>query len=173
MPSLLGLALLVGLGQPVPAFETTALQGETLAYPALLTGQRAAVVVFLSTACPYARYFAPHLVALHDAYESRGVAFVAVYSNGWESRDEVAADARKQGFAFPVVKDEGHKVASLLGAERTPEAYLIDANGTLRYRGWVESRKESPDLKRAIDALLAGRAVPMAETKAFGCAIDR
>jgi hypothetical protein len=72
-----------------------------------------------------------------------------------------------------MIKDEGHAIADRLGAERTPEAFLVDAEGRLRYRGWVKSKQESPDLQRAIDAVLGGRRVAKSLTKAFGCAVDR
>ena len=83
-----------------------------------------------------------------------GVLFIGVNSNNWESREEVAEHARERGFLFPMIKDEGHPIADRLGADRTPEAFLVDASGRLRYRGWVKSKQESPDLKRAIDAVL-------------------
>jgi peroxiredoxin len=163
----------VEIGRPIPGFQAQSLDGQPLSLPEALAGHKAAVIVFLSTLCPYARYFAPHLRELGKTYTPRDVLFIAVYSNHWESRDEVAADAREHAFRFAVVKDEGHRVASLLDAERTPEAYLVDATGALRYRGWVKSQKESPDLQRALDAVLAGRRVRTPMTKAFGCSIDR
>jgi hypothetical protein len=72
-----------------------------------------------------------------------------------------------------VIKDEGLSIADRLGADRTPEAFLVDASGRLRCRGWVKSKQESPDLRKALDAVLDGRPVRKARTKAFGCAVDR
>lgn len=134
---------------------------------------KAVVVLFLSTVCPYANYFAAHLRELSETYGRRGVAFVGVNSNNWESVEEMAEHAKERGFTFPILKDEGHGVADRIGATRTPEAFLVDASGRLRYRGWVKSKQESPDLQRAIDAVLEGRAVRRPVTKAFGCAVDR
>lgn len=161
------------IGSLVPEFEVTSLDGRTVSLRVAVTENRAVVVVFLSTVCPYAKYFARHLRELAASYRPRGVLFVGVYSNSWESGEEVAKDARERAFGFSVAKDEGHTIADLLGATRTPEALLVDSEGRLRYRGWVKSKQESPDLKRALDAVLAGRPVPKPATKAFGCAIDR
>lgn len=161
------------VGAEVPGFEAASLQGERLSLQAALARHRAVVVLFLSSVCPYANYFGDHIRELDERYGPRGVLFVGVNSNGWESRDEVAEHARKRGFAFAMVKDEDHALARLLGARATPEAFLIDASGRLRYRGWVKSRQESPDLQRAIDDVLEGRPVRRPETKAFGCAVDR
>lgn len=161
------------IGQAVPDFEVTSLAGQPVSLQAAVGEHKAVVVVFLSTVCPYARYFARHLRELGDLYAPRGVLFVGIYSNNWESRVEVADDVREHEFGFPVAKDEGHHLADRLGAERTPEAYLVDSTGRLRYRGWVKSKQESPDLQRALDAVLEGRRVPRPVTKAFGCAVDR
>ncbi|HEY3171917.1 MAG TPA: peroxiredoxin, partial [Thermoanaerobaculia bacterium] len=65
------------------------------------------------------------------------------------------------------------RIAALLGARRTPEVFVLDQEGKLRYHGRIASKISSPDLKKALDALLEGRTVRPAETKAFGCAIPR
>ena len=161
------------IGAAVPDFEGVSLQGQPVSLRSALTGHKAVVVLFLSTVCPYANYFAGHLRELDAAYGPRGVLFVGVYSNNWESKQEVAEHARGRGFAFPMIKDDGHAIADLLGASRTPEAFLVDSEGRLRYRGWVKSKQESPDLQRALDAVLEGRPVRRSATKAFGCAVDR
>jgi peroxiredoxin len=162
-----------GIGEAIPEFLATALAGQRLSLTEALTGRKAVVLLFLSTVCPYANYFGDHIRELDERYGPRGVLFIGVNSNGWESRDDVVEHARKRGFGFAMVKDEDHALARLLGARATPEAFLIDASGRLRYRGWVKSRQEAPDLQRAIDDLLEGRAVRRPETKAFGCAVDR
>ena len=161
------------IGAPMPDFEVTSLEGQPLSLQGAVGEHKAVVVVFLSTVCPYARYFARHLRDLGDTYGPRGVFFVGIYSNNWESREEVVEEVRQHEFSFAVAKDEGHHIADRLGAERTPEAYLVDSTGRLRYRGWVKSKKESPDLQRAVDAVLEGRPVAKPVTKAFGCAVDR
>jgi peroxiredoxin len=161
------------IGEPIPEFQATALAGQRLSLTAALTGHKAVVVLFLSSVCPYANYFGDHIRELDERYGPRGVLFIGVNSNGWESRNEVAEHARKRGFGFAMVKDESHALARLLGARATPEAFLIDVSGRLRYRGWVKSKQESPDLQRAIDDVLEGRPVRRPETRAFGCAVDR
>ncbi len=185
-PATLALALLVAhgaaadasaepprIGDAVADFEATSLQGDTLSLKTALAGHKAVVVVFLSTLCPYAKYFSAHLRELEERYEPQGVLFVGVNANRWESTEEVALYAEQRGFAFPMVKDDDHAIAERLGARATPEAFLLDSQGRLRYRGWVKSRQESPDLQHALDAVLEGRPVRRPETKAFGCAVDR
>jgi peroxiredoxin len=176
---LLALGLLAGraeaeppaIGSEVPDLTVKSLQGEALSLRGEAGRHKAVVLLFLSVVCPYANHFSPHLKELADQYGPRGALFVGLYSNGWESRDEAAAHGREHGFAFPLVKDEGHVIADRLGATRTPEALVIDPSGRLRYRGRVMSKQESPELQRALEAILAGRRVGTPETKAFGCAI--
>jgi len=163
----------VDIGQPMPAFDAISISGETFSLESATREHKAVVVLFTSTVCPYANYFASHLRELSERYGPRGVLFVGVNSNNWESREEIVEHAHQRGFLFPIIKDQGHVIADRLGADRTPEAFLVDATGRLRYRGWVKSKQESPDLQHAIDAVLEGRPVRRPLTKAFGCAVDR
>jgi peroxiredoxin len=161
----------LAIGSPVPGFQATSVQGDAVSLPEATARHKAVVLVFLSTVCPYANYFAGHIREMAETYGPRGVLFVGVYSNGWESREEAAAHGRERGFAFPIVKDEGHVIADTIGATRTPEAFVVDASGRLRYRGRVMSKQESPELRRALEAVLEGKPVRTPVTKAFGCAI--
>ena len=84
--------------------------------------------------------------------------------------------AQQLGFTFPYVVDATSDVARAFGASRTPEVFLFDAAGKLVYHGAVDDNKDAskaskPYLKNALDAVLAGKAVEMAETKAIGCSI--
>ena len=65
------------------------------------------------------------------------------------------------------MRDDGAKVANLLAAERTPEVFLLDETGLIRYHGGVA------DLGAALGDVTAGRAVAKAEARAFGCTIKR
>ena len=163
----------VDIGQPVPRFEAVSVQGEALSIETAVRDHKAVIVLFTSTVCPYANYFAAHVRELAETYGPRGVLFVGVNSNNWESRQDVVDHALERGFTFPMLKDEDHRIADRFGASRTPEVFLVDSTGRLRYRGWVKSKQESPDLQRALDAVLDGRPVRRPVTKAFGCAVDR
>ena len=163
----------LGLGQAAPDFSATALDGRRVSLGEAVRSHRAVVVLFLSTICPYAEYFADHVAELDRTYGPKGVFFVGVNSNQFETAEETIESARDHGYAFPIIRDERSGIADLFGARRTPEAFLLDAEGKLRYHGWVRSKLLSPDLQRGLDAVLEGKRVRLAETKAFGCAIDR
>jgi peroxiredoxin len=177
--AMLGAATLVGrmaapsIGQTVPDFTATALDGTVVSLHDSLDTHPVVVVVFLSTFCPYARSNARHLGTLAEEYRSRGVLFVGVNSNQSETAEEMRAFALAHGYAFPVIADPESKIADRLGASCSPEAYLVDRERRLRYHGWVQSKLRSPDLERALEAVVAGKPVRRAATRAFGCSIDR
>jgi len=90
----------------------------------------------------------------------------------------VAAHAREHGLTFPILKDNDNRLADALGASFTPESYLFDSSGTLRYHGRIDDSKDPSgiskrDLNEALEALATGRPISVTETKAFGCTIKR
>jgi peroxiredoxin/mono/diheme cytochrome c family protein len=150
--------------------------------PLAAKDQKALVVVFIGTECPISNAGLPRLAEISHASKDRGVGFVAVNSNQQDSTAEVAAHARKHQVPFPVLKDEKNVVADKFGAKRVPEAFLLDAAGTIRYRGRIDDqfgigiRRPTPtrrDLAEAIDELLAGKPVSVAVTEVAGCLISR
>jgi hypothetical protein len=77
-----------------------------------------------------------------------------------------------------VYKDANNVLANRFGAEVTPETYVIDSSGIIRYHGSIddsqnEARIRTRGLRNALDALLAGKPVEVTQTKAFGCTIKR
>jgi thiol-disulfide isomerase/thioredoxin len=106
------------------------------------------------------------------------VSVVAINSNADEAVEQIRDDTQKNSLSWNVLKDQGSKVASLYGAERTPEAFLIDGEGVIRYHGRIDdsfeaARVKRSDLRIALDEVLAGKPVSAAETKAFGCQIKQ
>ncbi len=131
------------------------------------------VILFLSTICPYSNYYNDLVRDLSADFGRRGILFVGVNSGSLETAEEARAHARDHGHAFDIIKDSRSRIAELLDARRTPEVFLLDSRGTLRYHGRIASKISSPDLKNALEAFLAGEPIRPAETKAFGCSIPR
>jgi peroxiredoxin len=155
-------------GDKAPRFTLKAVDsGETRSLERLLEdgSPRGVAVVFLSCKCPYAAQARQPLGELFKTYGGK-VTFVGVNANQNETLDDIKADAALS-FPFPMLRDDGSKVADLYGAERTPEAFLIDAKGVIRYHGGVA------ELGAALGELTEGRAIAKAEAKAFGCTIKR
>ncbi|MDG1895233.1 MAG: redoxin domain-containing protein [Fuerstiella sp.] len=140
------------------------------------------VLAFLGTECPLAKLYSPRLQAMNDELSSKGVAFLAINSNRQDSLTEVAAHARVHGVQFPVLKDLGNRVADQIGVMRTPEIVVLDRERVGRYHGRIDDQygvgyiRDEPQkhfLKDAINDLLDGRKVAVAETEVVGCYIGR
>jgi hypothetical protein len=106
------------------------------------------------------------------------VKFVFVNANRSEPASEVREHAKRVGFSFPVYKDPDNVVADRFDAQVTPESYVMDGMGVLRYHGSIDddmnaAKAHTQRLRRALDAMLAGKPVQATETKAFGCTIKR
>ncbi len=167
------------IGAPAPEFTLTTLAGQAFALSQAAKDHKAVVLMFIATQCPYSNAYNDRMRDMAAAYAKRGVLFVGINSNKTEPAEEVKTHAQKHGFAFPLMKDPGNKVADLYDAKHTPEIYVVDPQGKLRYHGRIDenyedpSRVASPDLKNALEDLLSGKAIQKAETKAFGCSIKR
>ena len=144
-----------------------------------LPKHRVTVLMFIATRCPYSNGYNGRMEKLSADYSGQNVAFLGINSNEGEPAAAVVEHARLHGLTFPILKDAGSSVADLYGAQRTPEIFVVDASGALRYHGRIDENAQdpsavrSPDLRNALDALISGRPVPAAETKAFGCSIKR
>jgi peroxiredoxin len=144
--------------------------------------KKAVVVVFVGTECPINNAYLPVLVQLYKEYGDKGTAFLAINSNRQDSPERIAEHARKHDIPFPVLKDPGNKVADLLGATRTPQAFVLDAQQTIRYQGRIDDqygigiqrpKPSKRELRDALEAVLSGQPVPAAQTEVAGCLIGR
>lgn len=140
------------------------------------------VIAYLGNECPLARLYAPKLVGLAKDYEPKGVAFVGVNANVQDSLTEIAHFVKSAGIEFPILKDVNCDLADQLGATRTPEIFVVDADRVVRYRGRVDDqygvgyqrpRPNRMDLAEALNELLTGKAVSVGTTEVEGCLIGR
>jgi len=161
------------IGAVAPEFGMTTLEGRRFSLAEAEKSHSGVVILFLSTICPYSNYYNDLIRDMAGEFAKRGVLFVGVNSGKLETVDEVRAHAREHGHIFDIIKDSDSRIAELFDARRTPEVFLVDSRGTLRYHGRIASKISSPDLKNALESFLAGRPIRPAETKAFGCAIPR
>jgi peroxiredoxin len=169
----------VKIGQSAPDFSTSdAVTGKTVTLLSLLSTNKAVVLIYMSTLCPYSKGYDTRYQELANKYGSLGVAVVGVNSNDNETDQMVVEDSFEHHFTFQILKDGNNIVADKYGATHTPEAYLIDNSGKLVYHGRIDNSLELNQVKThnladAIDEVLAGKPVLNPETKAFGCSIKR
>ncbi len=143
---------------------------------------RALVLVFLGTDCPISNLYLPGLLEMEKKYRSKGVQFLAVYANEHEDLDQVAIHSHDRDVPFPVLKDFGQRLAGTLGVRRVPAVAVLDKDFVLRYRGRIDDRygvgfrrqkATRDDLIQALDEVLAGKNVSVAQTEPEGCLLDR
>ena len=149
---------------------------------AAFKAKKAIVVVFIGTECPLSNLYVPALIELHKEYAGKGVQFLAINANAQDPFLRVSAHAQDREIPFPVLKDFDHHAADALGAKRTPEAFVLDAERVIRYHGRIDDQygagyqREKPtrrDLKEALDELLLGKPVTTSTAEAPGCLIGR
>lgn len=172
---------IVPIGSKLSGFELTDYQGKKWS-SADFSQSRGLAIVFLGTQCPLAKTYASRLNQLEAEFKKSDVAFIAVNPNVQDSLEMMASFARKHKLEMPFLKDPDQSLASALGATRTPEVCLVDAQGKLIYRGRIDDQygigfiREAPksfELRDAITAMLAGKDVPKSEVAAAGCLIGR
>ena len=145
--------------------------------------QKAVVLFFSSTDCPLANAYVPEMNRIEQAYAPRGVAFFAVQGDATIAPAEVARHAKEFSFGFPYLLDPEESLATFTGAVAVPSVAVISPRGEVVYVGRIDNRQEDfgkqrPqatvfDLRDALEAALAGKAVAHTRTKALGCAIVR
>jgi peroxiredoxin len=167
----------ISIGEVVADFKAVDLDGkeQTLAS---LKGKNGTVLIFISVQCPISNAYNERMEKLAQEYAPKGVNVVGINSNVTEPANAVKEHAASHNLNFRIIKDNGNKIADQLGAEHTPEAYLLDASGKLVYRGRIDNSKNvdsisANDLRDALESTLAGKPVAKSEARAFGCSIKR
>ena len=139
---------------------------------------KATVVVFLSAVCPCSQGYDARMAALAQEYRQRGVRFVGINAGEGETVAAAAEHATRSDLSFPVLKDPKQVVMARLGARMTPEVYVADSLGIVRYHGRIDDNRDAAqvrrhDLQEALDGLLSGKRPERADVTPFGCAIPR
>lgn len=178
----------LAIGSPAPDFQLPGVDGKTYSLKDF-AGSKVLVVVFTCNHCPTAQAYENRIARLHADTKDKGVAVVAVspndaaalrldelgYTDLSDSFEEMKIRAKDHHFAYPYLYDgETQAVSKAYGVLATPQVYVFDASRILRYVGRFddaesESKVKSHDAVNAVEALLAGKPVPVAKTRVFGC----
>ena len=174
---------MLALGTSAPAFSLPdAVSGKTITPDTIARG-KGLLVMFLCPHCPYVKHVQAGLAKMLKEYGRSGLSMVAISSNDAaqypeDGPDGLRAQAAELGFAFPYCYDETQAVAKAYRAACTPDFFLFDAGRKLAYRGQMDGsrpKNDTPvtgsDLRAAIDAVLAGRAVSAEQRPSIGCNI--
>ena len=174
---------MLALGTSAPDFQLPdVVSGETIAL-ATFAGKKALLAIFLCEHCPFVKHVQEELAKLGKDYVSQNVGIVAISANDVANYPDDAPDrlkemAKTSGFVFPVCYDESQAIAKAYTAACTPDFFLFDGDFKLAYRGQLDDSRpgnDKPvtgqDLRAAIDALLADRAIGADQKPSIGCNI--
>jgi peroxiredoxin len=170
------------LGTAAPGFSLPDTTGKMVS-PSDFKSAPALLVMFICNHCPYVRHVAEGIARLAKEYQQKGVAVVAINSNDAanypaDSPAMMAEEVKRVGYSFPYLYDESQAVAKAYRAACTPEFYVFDKGRRLVYRGRLDGSTPGngvpttgEELRAALDAVLAGRAVSAEQKPSMGCNI--
>ena len=169
----------MNIHEQAPSFELPDTEGATWSQDG--AGAPATVIVFTCNHCPYALAWHDRIADAARDYAGRGVRFLAINANDAERYPRDSPEAMKRRVAgddwpMPYLHDATQEVARAYDAKTTPDLFVLDAAGALRYRGAPDSDHDDPAqraswLRDALEAVLAGQEPARAETKPVGCSI--
>ena len=141
------------------------------------SSSKATVYVFLSARCPCSNGHEGALKALHQEFAKKGFQFVGIHSNQNENPEETRAHFVEAKLPFPVVEDEGAKLADEFRALKTPHVFVKKGEDSL-FEGGVDDTASGMDSKKQFlrNALLeieSGKSVSQSRVRVLGCAISR
>ena len=175
------------IGDRAPDFSLPGVDGKTYSL-ADFAESKLLAIIFTCNHCPTAQAYEQRIIQLHQDYKDKGVALVAIspndpkavrldelgYSEYSDSLEEMKLAAKDRGFTFPYLYDgETQRTSLAYGVLATPQVYLFDRDRKLRYVGRIDDSDvktvSSHDARNAIDAMLAGKPVPVEKTRVLGC----
>ncbi|MFP6583974.1 MAG: redoxin domain-containing protein [Candidatus Hydrogenedentota bacterium] len=177
LPSM-GDATLIGSKLPDFTFKDIRYLPRTLAD---FGEKKAYVMMFFANDCPVAERYFPRFQSLDLEYQDRGVQFIAINVGAEDTIGDAAKTGIEFGLSIPIVKDMKGQVVEAVGATRSAEVAVIDAEGVLRYRGRIDDQyrlggvkpeASTHELKDALDAVLSGNNVATPMTPVDGCIIS-
>jgi peroxiredoxin len=175
------------IGAAAPDFALPGVDGKTWRL-ADFASAKVLMVIFTCNHCPTAQAYEDRIIQIHKDYKDRGVAMVAIspndalavrldelgYTDLGDSLEDMKIRANDRGFEFPYLYDgETQETSAAYGALATPHVFIFDQDRKLRYVGRIDDSEvktvTSHDARNALEALLAGKPVPVEKTRVFGC----
>ncbi len=172
------------VGDTVADFKLKNVDGKSVALSDF-KDKKGVIIVFDCNTCPVSKAYNSRILALNKKYESKGFPVIAINPNDpqkspGDSFTEMVAQAKKKKYNFPYLIDETQETAKAFGASNTPHAFVLLNDGKafrVAYIGAIDNNSKDGSsatrkyVEEAVDAILDGKAVGEAKTKAIGCTI--
>ena len=178
------------IGSPAPDFNLPGTDGKNYSLKDFASS-KILLIIFTCNHCPTAQAYESRIKQLVTDYKSKGVAVVAIspndplsvrldelgYTDLSDSFEEMKIRAKDIQINYPYLYDgENSQLSMKYGPQATPHAFIFDEKRLLRYTGRIDDGEKpgtakTHDVRNALDALVAGKPVPVEKTKTFGCSI--
>ncbi len=179
---------ILAIGSPAPDFCLPGIDGKDHCLKGYAPA-KILVIAFTCNHCPTAQLYEHRIMQLAEDYKDKGVTLIAIepnnpnavrlnelgYTDVGDSLEDMKVRAEYRHFNFPYLYDgETQKVSTAYGPSATPHLFIFDSERKLRYQGRVDNNTREPlvttkDARNALDALLAGKPVPVETTPSVGC----
>lgn len=157
------------IGASAPGFALEASDGKT--YRLDDVKDKIVVLEWFNRECPVTRAYHDKMKAACERYSKKGVVWLAIDSTNYHTTRENSDYAKTAKIPYPILSDFDGKVGRAYGARTTPHIFIVN-KGTLAYMGSLDERNGSRQYAaEALDALLAGKDVPVSKTESFGCSV--
>lgn len=180
----------LAIGAKAPDFSLPATDGKTYSLKDF-SSFKTLVIIFSCNHCPTAQAYEDRMKQLVTDYNAKGVALVVIspndplavtlgemgYTDVGDSFEDMKIRAKDKAYNFPYLYDgETSETSKKYGPQATPHVFIFDQDRKLRYSGRIDDGEKPGtakifDTRNAIEALLAGKPVPVEKTKTFGCSI--
>ena len=185
-----GLTKTLEIGADAPDFDLPGVDGQRHSLKDYAEA-KILMIVFTANHCKTAQAYEERLKQIVNDYLDKGVRVVAigandpqalslsemVYSDMGDSFAEMKIRAQERSFNYAYLYDgDTQATARAYGPVATPHVFIFDQARKLRYVGRVDNSEDTnnitqQDARAALDALLAGKPVPVEKTRTFGCSI--
>lgn len=165
-----------------PDFELPGIDEEVHHLARYLEKFRAIGVIFMCNHCPYVKLYLNRLKEIQAEFQDQAVTLIGINANDAnqypdDSFENMKTFAANNQLNFPYIRDVAQDVAESFGASKTPEVFLLDQDGKLRYKGLIDDNADDAGavqvsyLRSAIGQLLSDESVEPSSTDAIGCSI--
>tara|TARA_B110001450_G_scaffold213292_1_gene205618 strand:+ start:409 stop:963 length:555 start_codon:yes stop_codon:yes gene_type:complete len=148
-----------------------------------LKGEKGTIIMFICNHCPFVIHVNPELVKIANAYQNKGIAFIAISSNDVINYPQDGPELMKQHakdnkYSFPYLYDVTQEVAKAYNAACTPDFFLFNDDLKLVYRGQLDDSRpgnnkplDGKDLRNALNCLLNNTPINDIQKPSIGCNI--
>lgn len=172
------------IGKVIPDFSLKNINGKYVSlkdYP----DAKGFIVIFTCNHCPFAKLYPHRMNELNKKYKPKGIPLITISSADTllyedDTYPKMVEAAKRGKFNFPYLSDWDQSVAKSFSAQKTPQAFVLwkeNGNWVIKYSGAIDDNGAEPQkvqhtyLQNAVNELLNGKPVKVAETRSVGCAI--